>query len=70
MKNITDVEQLKTKMFDAVEKMTLADLNEQICLANQDFNTAAFWTNESKKAWKESEDLRIKINEILGYQTW
>ena len=70
MENITDVEQLKTKMFDAVEKMTLADLNEQICLAHQDFNTAAFWTNESKKAWKESEDLRIKINEILGDQTW
>lgn len=70
MENVAEVEQLKTKMFEAVDRMVLADLNEQICLAHRDVNTAAFWQNESKKAWEESEDLRIKINKIYGDQTW
>lgn len=55
------LEQLENEMKIAVDKMFDADKNEQACLAKGDFNTAAYWTQESKLAWNESERIRIEM---------
>ena len=66
MRNNTEIEQLEEAMSDAVDRMVMCDLNEKICLAHQDSNMAAYWALESRKSWKKSEDLRIKLNKLLG----
>ena len=55
------IKQLETEMNIAVNKMLEADKNEQSCLAKGDFNTAAYWTQESKNAWQDSERIRKRI---------
>lgn len=55
------VKQLEAEMKAAVDKMFEADKNEQSCLAKGDFNTAAYWTQESKLAWQESERIRERM---------
>ena len=58
------LKRLETEMKAAVDKMFEADKNEQSCLAKGDFNTAAYWTQESKLAWQEAERIRMKIWEL------
>lgn len=61
MKHRDLLKQLETEMKAAADKMFEADKNEQSCLAKGDFNTAAYWTQESKQAWHESERIRKRI---------
>ena len=55
------LKRLETEMKAAADKMFEADKNEQSCLAKGDFNTAAYWTQESKLAWQECEHIRERM---------
>lgn len=66
MENDISIEEIKSELNTKLEKLRDAEKNENLCMAKQDFNTAAYWSQVYKKLWNEYTELVIKLNKILG----
>lgn len=66
MENNISIEQIKAELNATLEKLKEAEKNEQTCMAKQDFNTAAYWSQVYKELWNEYTRLVILMNKILG----
>ena len=62
-----DVFELLKIRFDIANKRAWkAEQKAKECFANQDFNMAAYWTIEERKAWDECEHIRITMKKMTG----
>lgn len=66
MENTSSLEQIKSELYIALKKIREAEKNENSCMAKQDFNTAAYWSQVYKDAWNEYTSLIVSMNKILG----
>lgn len=66
MESTSSLEQIKSELHIALEKLREAEKNENSCMAKQDFNTAAYWSQIYKDTWDEYTRLIVSMNKNLG----